>query len=88
MYTARLIGVMRYGEVPDEFRGFVEFQASLEKRSPAYDDPVALLIVEGTESIHPVFLKDVDVDEVEERLGKLQTALPPGVKAELRALAR
>jgi hypothetical protein len=83
MYVVRLIGIMRVGDVPDEFRGFVEFQGRLEQRHPADDELVALLIVEGTESIFPVFLKDLDLSVVEETLRKQETAIPPEVKREL-----
>jgi hypothetical protein len=89
MYVVRLIGIMRVGEVPDEFRGFVEFQARLEQRHPADWELVALLIVEGTESVFPVFLKDLDLSRVEETLSRQETVMPPEVRRELSAfLAR
>lgn len=88
MYVVRLIGVMRVCEVPDEFLGFVEFQARLEQRFPADDELVALLIVEGTESIFPVFLKDLDIDKLEDTLRRQETEIPPEVKRELKTLAR
>ena len=76
MYSAQLVGVYNYGEIPEELSGFVYFQAARENRKPKRGDKVAVLVIEGTTSYVVAFLDALtSVDVLERRLSEQDASL-------------
>lgn len=69
MHRVDLVDIFRADQLPDEYRGFVNFQAALDEREVSSDERVAILVVENTACYIPVFLDGEEtLQELEERL--------------------
>ena len=69
MHKAHLVGVYDHGEMPEELKGFVMFQAHREKYSPKKEDKVAVLQIIGTTSYFPIFINKVSsIEEIDKNL--------------------
>jgi hypothetical protein len=76
MHVARLVAVTEVRNVPPDIRPFVDFRAAMEEREVDEGEKVAILVIEGTSSYIPVFLKDpVSLAELEERLAEQDAKL-------------
>lgn len=56
MFVAILIGIFKYEELPEKYRPFVQYKASLEDKTISEDEMIAILNIKGTESHHVLFL--------------------------------
>lgn len=89
MYSAQLVGVYNYGEMPEELSGFVYFQAARENRKARRGDKVAVLVIEGTTSYVVVFLDTLrSVDELETRLAEQDAKLTQVSKGSLERVLK
>jgi hypothetical protein len=69
LHTAHLIGVYTQRDMPEELKGFVTFQAKLERHELRMDERIAMLVIVGTTSYVPVFVETIsDLAAVEKRL--------------------
>ncbi|MBC7108108.1 MAG: DUF749 family protein [Methanomassiliicoccales archaeon] len=69
MYKAHLVSITTAGSVPENLRGFVNFQAAYEGHDVDESEKVALLVIEGTASYVVIFLeREKSVEEIENRL--------------------
>jgi len=84
MHLVDLVGVYGVDAVPPELKGFVHFQANMEKLELTGSERVALLVVQNTESHIAVFIDKVGgIKEIEDRLGKQQSRLSEGARVGL-----
>jgi hypothetical protein len=89
LYSAQLVGVYNYGEMPEELSGFVYFQAARENRKPRKGDKVAMLVIEGTTSYVVAFLDTLrSVDELERRLEEQEAKMTEVSKVSLERVLR
>lgn len=89
MYSAQLVGVYNYGEMPEELSGFVYFQAARENRKPRRGDKVVVLVIEGTASYVVAFLDTLSsVEELEQRLQEQDAILTQVSRASLERVLR
>ena len=84
MYQVNLVSVFHTDNVPDEYRGFVNFQAEREGKELEGKERVAILVVENTESYIPVFVDDLeDIGELEERLERQHARMAPSTRNQI-----
>jgi len=89
LYSAQLVGVYNYGEMPEELSGFVYFQAARENRKPRRGDKVVVLVIEGTASYVVAFLDTLSsVEELEQRLQEQDAILTQVSRASLERVLR
>lgn len=76
MFTASLVGIFRYADLPEEYGRFVQYKASLESREIKENDEIAILNVTGTESYHVLFLDSYNnINEITEELEEAEAKL-------------
>ncbi len=76
MYLARLVTISTVEQMPEQFQGFLNFQANLEGHEASKKEKVALLVIEGTSCYVPVFLDRLkEIREIEERLAEQQAEM-------------
>jgi hypothetical protein len=76
VYLARLVTISRAEQIPEQFKGFLTFQADLEGHEISKKEKVALLVIEGTSCYVPVFLDRLkEIREIEERLAEQQAEM-------------
>jgi hypothetical protein len=69
LFVASLAGVFKYKELPEKYGPFVQYKASIEKKSLNDDDNVAILDIIGTESVHVLLLDSYEnFNEIDEEL--------------------
>ncbi len=57
VFTAILVGIFRFKDLPEKFGPFAQFKSKLDKRNSIEDnDELAVLQIQGTESYHILFL--------------------------------
>ncbi len=76
-YMARVIEIVKAGEVPERFASFVRFGAFYENRELRDSERVAIVQVVGTESYFPIFLERNTMENVKEILNKSQAEFEP-----------
>ena len=77
MHLARLVSISRVEEIPEQFRGFVDFHANLEGHDVSQKEKLAILVIEGTSCYVPVFLERMKgIEELERRLVAQQAEMP------------
>jgi hypothetical protein len=75
-YIARLVAITKVSSVTREIIPFVHFQAQQKGIELNDDMKVAILQIENIPSYHIVFLdNDINIEELEEELGKTDTEL-------------
>jgi len=73
LHLARLVSISRAEEIPEQFRGFVNFQANMEGHEVSEKEKVAMLVIEGTSCYVPVFLDRMKrIEDLELRLAEQQ----------------
>lgn len=88
-FTARIVKIVSYDEVPLDLMPFVLFKARLEERTPAGTDTVVILQIENIESYYPVFIDGKTIlADIENGLARLETKLDEKTKIELNALIK
>jgi hypothetical protein len=81
LHHARLVSISKAEEIPEQFKGFVNFQANLEGHEVSKEEKVALLVIEGTSCYVPVFLDRMkSIKELERRLADQQAQMPEDTK--------
>ncbi|MDH7508094.1 MAG: DUF749 family protein [Methanomassiliicoccales archaeon] len=71
MYRAHLVSITTAGSVPDNLKGFINFQAAYEGHDVNENEKVALLVIEGTASYVVIFLdRERSLEEIEDRLAR------------------
>lgn len=84
MQLARLVSISKAEEIPEQIKGFVNFQASLEGHEVSQKERVAILVIEGTSCYVPVFLDRMKtIEELERRLAAQQAKMPEDTRATL-----
>jgi hypothetical protein len=84
LHRAHLVGVYEVGELPEELKGFVRFQAYHLQHVPEKEEKVAMLQIVGTTSYFPIFLNKVrTVEEAEALLQEADAVLDEVSKASL-----
>lgn len=69
MFVASLAGVFKYKELPEKYGPFVQYKASIEKKSLNDDDDIAILDIVGTESVHVLLLNSYkDFKQIDKEL--------------------
>ncbi|MDD1768078.1 MAG: DUF749 family protein [Methanomassiliicoccales archaeon] len=82
MHLARLVSISRAEEIPEQFRGFVNFQANMEGHEVSEKEKVAMLVIEGTSCYVPVFLDRMKrIEDLELRLAEQQAEMPQDVRS-------
>jgi hypothetical protein len=75
-YIARLVAITKISSVTRDIIPFVHFQAQQKGIEVNDDTKVAILQIENIPSYHIVFLdNDINIEELEEELGKNDTLL-------------
>jgi len=81
MHWVNLVDIFRGDELPDEYKGFVRLQASLEGREVTPEERVAIMVVEQTSCYIPYFLEGEEtLEELEERLKRQEARMTPGTR--------
>ncbi|ADP77053.1 Protein of unknown function DUF749 [Methanothermus fervidus DSM 2088] len=77
MFTATLLGVFKYDEIPDEYIKFVELKAALEKKNKIKkNEKIAIVNIAGTKCYHVLFLESYNnIDEIKEELKEIGAKL-------------
>jgi hypothetical protein len=71
LYRAHLVSITTAGSVPDNLKGFINFQAAYEGHDVNENEKVALLVIEGTASYVVIFLdRERSLEEIEDRLAR------------------
>jgi hypothetical protein len=84
LHLVRLVTISRADEMPEQFKGFVNFQANLEGHEVSKEEKVAILVIEGTSCYVPVFLDRMKgIEELEKRLAGQQAQMPEDTKSVL-----
>ena len=84
MHRAHMVGVYEVGELPEELKGFVRFQAYRLQHVPAKEEKVAMLQIVGTTSYFPIFLNKVSkIEDAEAQLLEADAVLDEVSKASL-----
>lgn len=84
MHSAHLVGVYEVGQLPEELKGFVRFQAYHQQHVPAKEEKVAMLQIVGTTSYFPIFLNKVStIEDAEAQLREADAVLDDVSKASL-----
>lgn len=82
MHLARLVSISRAEEIPEQFRGFVNFQANMEGHEVVEKEKVAMLVIEGTSCYVPVFLDRMKrIEDLELRLAEQEAEMPQDVRS-------
>lgn len=69
MFIASLVGIYKYEELPEKYGPYVQYKASLEKKSISEDEEIVILNISGTESYHVLFLNSYNsLNEIDEEL--------------------
>lgn len=83
-YMARLITITQYGNVTDEFKPFIEFQAAQKKLELSPDTRMAILQVEDIPSYYTVFLDiGLSIEDIEKELEAQELILNQEIKDKL-----
>jgi hypothetical protein len=89
MYKVDLVGIYGVDAVPPELKGFVHFQANLEKRELMGNERVALLVVQNTESHVTVFLEEIEsIEEIDAKLERQEAKLSEEARSALLQVLR
>lgn len=84
MYTAVLVGVMKFSEVPDNILNFVHFDAKRRGIEHKPDDLIAILQVKTSMSFIPIPLGiGLTLGDVEKELSEVQVTLDPQARSVL-----
>lgn len=83
-FTAKLISISKFSEVPGEMIPFVQFRANLKKAELKGNDEVAILQIEGTDCYHPVVLKGAELGEIERELTEIDAKLSAEARDRLK----
>ncbi len=76
MFIATLVGIFKYEELPEKYGPFVQYKASIEDKTIAEGEKIAILNVTGTESYHVLFLKSYsNIGEIEKELNEADAKL-------------
>lgn len=76
MFIASLVGIFKYEELPEKYGPYVQYKASLEKKSISEDEEIAILNISGTESYHVLFLNSYSsLNEIKEELKEADAKL-------------
>lgn len=76
MFIATLVGIFKYEELPEKYGPFVQYKASIEDKTIAEDEKIAILNITGTESYHVLFLKSYsNIGEIEKELNEADAKL-------------
>jgi len=76
VFVASLVGIFKYAELPEKYNPFVQYKASIEKRTIKEDDNIAILNISGTESNHVLFLDSYkNIQEIEDELKEAEAKL-------------
>lgn len=76
MFIASLVGIFKYEELPEKYGPYVQYKASLEKKSISEDEEIAILNISGTESYHVLLLNSYSsLNEIKEELKKADAKL-------------
>jgi len=82
LHLARLVSISKAEEIPEQLRGFVNFQANMEGHEVSEKEKVAMLVIEGTSCYVPVFLDRIKrIEELEQRLVEQQAQMPQDVRS-------
>lgn len=69
LFTATLVGIFRFKELPEKYGPFAQHKASIDNIEINENDEIAILNIEGTESNHVLFLKYYKtIDEIVDEL--------------------
>jgi len=69
LFVATLVGIFKFKDLPEKYGPFTQHKATIEKRTIADNDNIAILNIAGTESNHVLFLDSYkNVKEIEEEL--------------------
>jgi hypothetical protein len=78
------VGVYEVGQLPEELKGFVRFQAYHQQHVPAKEEKVAMLQIVGTTSYFPIFLNKVStIEDAEAQLREADAVLDDVSKASM-----
>lgn len=76
MFIASLVGIFKYEELPEKYGPYVQYKASLEKKSISEDEEIVILNISGTESYHVLFLNSYSsLNEIKEELKEADAKL-------------
>ncbi len=76
MFIASLVGIYKYEELPEKYGPYVQYKASLEKKSISEDEEIAILNISGTESYHVLLLNSYSsLNEIKEELKEADAKL-------------
>lgn len=76
MFIASLVGIFKYEELPEKYGPYVQYKASLEKKSISEDEEIAILNISGTESYHVLLLNSYSsLNEIKEELKEADAKL-------------
>ena len=76
MFIASLVGIFKYEELPEKYGPYVQYKASLEKKSINEDEEIAILNISGTESYHVLLLNSYSsLNEIKEELKEADAKL-------------
>ncbi len=76
MFIATLVGIFKYEELPEKYGPFVTYKASIEDKTIAEDEEIAILNITGTESYHVLFLNSYSsMAEIESELEEAHAKL-------------
>lgn len=69
MFIAKLGGIFKFKDLPEEYGPYVQFKATIEKREVSDNDEIAILDITGTDSHHVLFLDSYEnIDKIKEEL--------------------
>ena len=76
MFIASLVGIFKYEELPEKYGPYVQYKASLEKKSISEDEEIVILNISGTESYHVLLLNSYSsLNEIKEELKEADAKL-------------
>ena len=76
MFIATLVGIFKFEELPEKYRSFVDFKASIENKTIKEDDKIAILNITGTESHHVLFIDSYEtMEDIEKELKEADAKL-------------
>ena len=76
MFIATLVGIFKYGELPEKYGPYVTYKASLEDKTIKENENIAVLNVTGTESYHILFIDSYSsMAEIEDELKEADAKL-------------